>query len=147
MERSARTEWSSARTGRPRSRLAGHGRPTPTGGPPLSRIGGAPPGRAIRPPTKRKGSNMSSTPPETANIETATLGGGCFWCLEAVFKDLKGVSWVMSGYAGGHLANPSYKAVCGGRTGHAEVVQVKFDANQLSYADLLRVFFSIHDPT
>jgi peptide-methionine (S)-S-oxide reductase len=79
--------------------------------------------------------------------ETATLGGGCFWCLEAVFKDLRGVSWVMSGYAGGHVANPSYKAVCGGRTGHAEVVQVKFDPSQLSYADLLRVFFAIHDPT
>jgi peptide-methionine (S)-S-oxide reductase len=83
----------------------------------------------------------------SATQETATLGGGCFWCLEAVFKDLRGVSWVMSGYAGGHLANPSYQAVCGGRTGHAEVVQVKFDPSQLSYADLLRVFFSIHDPT
>jgi peptide-methionine (S)-S-oxide reductase len=75
------------------------------------------------------------------------LGGGCFWCLEAVFKDLRGVSWVMSGYAGGHVPNPSYTAVCGGRTGHAEVVQVKFDPSQLSYADLLRVFFTIHDPT
>jgi peptide-methionine (S)-S-oxide reductase len=83
----------------------------------------------------------------SATQETATLGGGCFWCLEAVFKDLRGVSWVMSGYAGGHVANPTYKAVCGGRTGHAEVVQVKFDPSQLSYADLLRVFFAIHDPT
>src|ERR1700691_5162608 len=82
----------------------------------------------------------------SATQETATLGGGCFWCLEAVFKDLRGVSSVMSGYAGGHVANPSYKAVCTGRTGHAEVVQVKFDPSQLSYADLLRVFFSIHDP-
>ena len=79
--------------------------------------------------------------------ETATLGGGCFWCLEAVFKDLKGVSWVMSGYAAGQVLNPTYEQVCGGRTGHAEVVQVKFDPSQLSYADLLRVFFSIHDPT
>jgi peptide-methionine (S)-S-oxide reductase len=79
--------------------------------------------------------------------ETATLGGGCFWCLEAVFKDLRGVNWVMSGYAGGQTPNPSYKAVCGGQTGHAEVVQVKFDPEQLSYADLLRVFFAIHDPT
>ncbi|MDR3538683.1 MAG: peptide-methionine (S)-S-oxide reductase MsrA [Acetobacteraceae bacterium] len=79
--------------------------------------------------------------------ETATLGGGCFWCLEAVFKDLRGVTWVMSGYAGGHVANPTYKAVCDGQTGHAEVVQVKFDPEQLSYADLLRVFFAIHDPT
>jgi peptide-methionine (S)-S-oxide reductase len=83
----------------------------------------------------------------SATQETATLGGGCFWCLEAVFKDLRGVSWVRSGYAGGHVANPTYKAVCGGRTGHAEVVQVKFDPSQLSYADLLRVFFAIHDPT
>ena len=79
--------------------------------------------------------------------ETATLGGGCFWCLEAVFKDLRGVAWVMSGYAGGHVANPSYNVVCSGRTGHAEVVQVKFDPAELDYADLLRVFFSIHDPT
>jgi peptide-methionine (S)-S-oxide reductase len=80
-------------------------------------------------------------------METATLGGGCFWCLEAVFKDLKGVTWVMSGYAAGHVDNPSYKQVCSGRTGHAEVVQVKFDPAELSYADLLRVFFTIHDPT
>jgi peptide-methionine (S)-S-oxide reductase len=79
--------------------------------------------------------------------ETATLGGGCFWCLEAVFKDLQGVNWVMSGYAGGHVANPDYYRVCSGQTGHAEVVQVKFDNQQLSYADLLRVFFAIHDPT
>jgi peptide-methionine (S)-S-oxide reductase len=79
--------------------------------------------------------------------EIATLGGGCFWCLEAVFKDLRGVNWVMSGYSGGQNANPSYKEVCSGRTGHAEVVQVKFDPDQLSYADLLRVFFAIHDPT
>jgi peptide-methionine (S)-S-oxide reductase len=83
----------------------------------------------------------------SATQETATLGGGCFWCLEAVFKDLRGVNSVMSGYAGGHVPNPTYKAVCGGRTGHAEVVQVNFDPGQLSYADLLRVFFTIHDPT
>ena len=79
--------------------------------------------------------------------EIATLGGGCFWCLEAVFKDLRGVSSVMSGYAGGRVERPSYKQVCTGTTGHAEVVQVKFDPDQLSYADLLRVFFAIHDPT
>jgi peptide-methionine (S)-S-oxide reductase len=79
--------------------------------------------------------------------ELATLGGGCFWCLEAVFKDLRGVKRVKSGYAGGHVANPTYKQVCGGRTGHAEVVQVAFDPAELSYADLLRVFFAIHDPT
>lgn len=79
--------------------------------------------------------------------EIATLGGGCFWCLEAVYKDLRGVRGVMSGYAGGHVANPSYKQVCAGATGHAEVVQVTFDSDEVSYADLLRVFFTIHDPT
>jgi peptide-methionine (S)-S-oxide reductase len=79
--------------------------------------------------------------------EIATLGGGCFWCLEAVFKELRGVASVTSGYAGGHLPNPSYKQVCTGTTGHAEVVQVRFDPAQLTYADLLRVFFTTHDPT
>lgn len=79
--------------------------------------------------------------------EIATLGGGCFWCLEAVYKDLRGVRSVMSGYAGGHVANPSYRAVCTGSTGHAEVVQIRFDPAEVSYADLLRVFFTIHDPT
>ncbi|MBV9655164.1 MAG: peptide-methionine (S)-S-oxide reductase MsrA [Acetobacteraceae bacterium] len=82
-----------------------------------------------------------------AGEEVAVLGGGCFWCLEAVFKELRGVRRVMSGYAGGHVADPSYKQVCGGRTGHAEVVQVTFRPDELSYADLLRVFFTIHDPT
>jgi peptide-methionine (S)-S-oxide reductase len=81
------------------------------------------------------------------NQELATLGGGCFWCLEAVFKDLRGVQSVTSGYAGGHVANPSYKQVCTGTTGHAEVVQIAFDPAQVSYADLLRIFFTIHDPT
>lgn len=79
--------------------------------------------------------------------ETAILGGGCFWCLEAVYKDLRGVVSVMSGYAGGHAVNPTYEQVCGKKTGHAEVVRVEFDPAQLSYADLLRVFFTIHDPT
>ena len=88
-----------------------------------------------------------ATATETATNETATLGGGCFWCLEAVFKELRGVTSVMSGYAGGHVPNPSYKAVCTGQTGHAEVVQVEFNPAELSYADLLRVFFTIHDPT
>ncbi len=79
--------------------------------------------------------------------ETATLAGGCFWCLEAVFDDLQGVTDVVSGYMGGAAPNPSYEAVCGGRTGHAEVVQVKFDPEVLSFRDLLEVFFVIHDPT
>ena len=79
--------------------------------------------------------------------ETATLGGGCFWCLEAVYKDLKGVERVVSGYAGGQDENPTYEKVCGGRTGHAEVVQVTYDQAVISYRDLLDVFFTIHDPT
>lgn len=78
---------------------------------------------------------------------TAILGGGCFWCLDAVFRDLKGVTNVESGYAGGAHANPSYEAVCGGRTGHAEVVRVTFDPAELAFRDLLTVFFTIHDPT
>ena len=81
------------------------------------------------------------------NLHTATLAGGCFWCLEAVFDDIKGVHSVESGYAGGHVENPSYRAVCTGNTGHAEVVQVHFDPNIVSYRDLLNVFFAIHDPT
>jgi len=79
--------------------------------------------------------------------ELATLGGGCFWCLEAVFEQLKGVHAVVSGYAGGTVAHPTYEQVCGGRTGHAEVVQVSFDPEVVSYRDLLDVFFTIHDPT
>jgi peptide-methionine (S)-S-oxide reductase len=79
--------------------------------------------------------------------EIATLGGGCFWCLEAVFQGLRGVHKVTSGYAGGHTATPNYRDVCEGQTGHAEVVQVTFDPAELSYADLLRIFFVIHDPT
>jgi peptide-methionine (S)-S-oxide reductase len=81
------------------------------------------------------------------NIEVATLAGGCFWCLEAVFDELKGVESVESGYSGGHAANPTYAQVCDGYTGHAEAVQITFDPLVLSYHDLLTVFFSIHDPT
>jgi peptide-methionine (S)-S-oxide reductase len=77
----------------------------------------------------------------------ATLGGGCFWCLEAVYLGLRGVTRVVSGYAGGHSANPTYEQVCAKRTGHAEVVQVTFNPADVSYEDLLRVFFTIHDPT
>jgi peptide-methionine (S)-S-oxide reductase len=79
--------------------------------------------------------------------EIATLGGGCFWCLEAVYDDLQGVVSVESGYMGGLVENPTYEAVCTGRTGHAEVVQVTFDPAVVSYGDLLRIFFTIHDPT
>ena len=83
----------------------------------------------------------------TATREKATLGGGCFWCLEAIFADLKGVESVVSGYAGGAMAKPTYEQVCSGRTGHAEVVQVTFDPAVISFKDLLEVFFVIHDPT
>ena len=81
------------------------------------------------------------------NLQTATLAGGCFWCLEAVYDEIKGVQGVESGYAGGHTVNPTYRQVCNGDTGHAEVIQVHFDPNVVSYRDLLNVFFAIHDPT
>ncbi len=80
-------------------------------------------------------------------MERITLGGGCFWCVEATLKNLKGVERVVSGYAGGHVADPTYEAVCSGRTGHAEVVQVTFDPKVLPLGALLEVFFTIHDPT
>ncbi len=84
---------------------------------------------------------------ENANLQIADLGGGCFWCLEAVFDELDGVHEVLSGYEGGQVQNPSYKQVCSGRTGHAEIVRVTFDADVVSFDDILRVFFTIHDPT
>lgn len=79
--------------------------------------------------------------------ETATLGGGCFWCLEAVYQELKGVRHVQSGYTGGHVPNPTYEQVCDGNTGHAEVVQVTFDPEIVTYREILEIFFTIHDPT
>ncbi len=90
---------------------------------------------------------MSPPNNPSSTIETATLGGGCFWCLEAVFELIKGVHKVESGYAGGQVENPSYQQVCGGHTGHAEVVQITFDNSVISYRDILTVFFSTHDPT
>lgn len=83
----------------------------------------------------------------TNRQEVATLGGGCFWCLEAVYQELDGVSKIVSGYAGGHVANPTYEEVCGKHTGHAEVVQLTFDPDKVTYRDILEVFFTIHDPT
>ncbi|MCU4752201.1 peptide-methionine (S)-S-oxide reductase MsrA [Halobacteria archaeon AArc-curdl1] len=80
-------------------------------------------------------------------MEQATLGGGCFWCIEAAFKELEGIEGATSGYAGGHVENPSYEAVCRGETGHAEVVQLEYDPDVISYGDILEVFFTIHDPT
>jgi peptide-methionine (S)-S-oxide reductase len=81
------------------------------------------------------------------NQEVATLGGGCFWCLEAVYKELRGVEKSVSGYAGGHVKNPTYHQVCTGGTGHAEVVQVTFNPQEVSFKEILQVFFTIHDPT
>ena len=80
-------------------------------------------------------------------MEAATLGGGCFWCVEAVYQRISGVRRVMSGYAGGKQRDPTYESVCSGRSGHAEVVQIEFDENTLSYADVLAVFWKAHDPT
>ena len=82
-----------------------------------------------------------------ASSEIATLAGGCFWCLEAVYDELKGVESVESGYMGGTTANPTYEQVCSGRTGHAEVVQIRFDPSAVSFREILKVFFVIHDPT
>lgn len=81
------------------------------------------------------------------SAQRATLGGGCFWCLEPVFASLRGVISVLPGYAGGHVPHPSYEEVCTGTTGHAETVQITFDAAQISYRNLLQIFFAVHDPT
>ncbi|MGE5322870.1 MAG: peptide-methionine (S)-S-oxide reductase MsrA [Actinomycetota bacterium] len=81
------------------------------------------------------------------NMQTAVLGGGCFWCLEAVFDNLQGVQSVESGYMGGHVDKPTYRQVCGGDTGHVEVIRISFDADEISFPELLDVFFTIHDPT
>jgi peptide-methionine (S)-S-oxide reductase len=90
---------------------------------------------------------MATPNQPTSERETATLAGGCFWCLEAVYDDLKGVESVVSGYMGGKIPDPSYEDVCNGRTGHAEVVQITFDPRTVSFRELLEVFFVIHDPT
>jgi len=82
-----------------------------------------------------------------ASTEVATLAGGCFWCLEAVFSEVEGIQSVMPGYAGGTTVNPTYEQVCGGRTGHAESVQVTYDPAVISYREVLEIFFSVHDPT
>ena len=84
---------------------------------------------------------------ENRQLATATFGGGCFWCTEAVFQNLRGVQQVKSGYAGGHVENPTYEQVCTARTGHAEVIQITYDPAAISYRDLLEVFFTTHDPT
>ena len=90
---------------------------------------------------------MDQANKQDTNKELATLGGGCFWCLEPIFKDLIGIEQVVVGYSGGTLPNPSYRQVCMGTTGHAEVVQITFDPKSISFKEILEVFFSIHDPT
>ncbi len=99
------------------------------------------------PTTKKITASQDQNIKTMEGLEVATLGAGCFWCVEAIFQDLKGVKKVESGYAGGHVENPSYKAVCSGSTGHAEVVQVTFDPKVISFADILEVFWHTHDPT
>src|SRR5450759_2986873 len=89
--------------------------------------------------------NQTATPPPGKQV--ATLGGGCFWCIEAVFDELKGVESVESGYSGGTVANPSYQLVCTGTTGHAEAARITFDPNVISFKQILQVFFTVHDPT
>lgn len=91
--------------------------------------------------------STGTTPEKPSTIEIATLGGGCFWCLEAVFEQLRGIHKVESGYSGGQPADPSYEQVCSGRTGHAEVVQVTYDPQEIIYPEILDVFFATHDPT
>lgn len=90
---------------------------------------------------KQDGSQMNMSK------EVATFGGGCFWCIEAIFNELRGVEKVESGYSGGNVANPTYEEVCTGTTGHAEVIQITFDPKVISYRELLQVFFTLHDPT
>ncbi len=92
-------------------------------------------------------SEPSPVPAAEPTLERATLGGGCFWCMEAVFLELRGVRSVTSGYAGGTTPHPTYEMVCSGTTGHAEVVQIEFDPREIGYADLLRIFLTVHDPT
>ena len=96
---------------------------------------------------EKKAMPESVTPAAGPHLERITMGGGCFWCMEAVFQRLIGVKKVVSGYAGGSVANPSYEQVCTGNTGHAEVVQIDFDAKELPLSKLLEVFFAAHDPT
>ncbi len=90
--------------------------------------------------------SISITFMSESNLQKATLGGGCFWCLEAVYQQVRGVVHVESGYTGGQTLNPDYDSVCTGKTGHAEVVQIEFDANVLTYQTILEIFFAIHDP-
>lgn len=99
------------------------------------------------PSIEKRNSTENKEAMGSGKMEVATLGAGCFWCVEAAFMQLNGVESAKSGYSGGHIKNPSYKEVCNGNTGHAEVVQVKFDPAIISFAEILEVFFTVHDPT
>lgn len=90
---------------------------------------------------------MNNGHPDSGRTEAATLGGGCFWCIEAIYNDIRGVKSAISGYAGGRVKNPTYEQVCSHMTGHAEVVQITYDPDMISYRDILEIFFSVHDPT
>lgn len=98
-------------------------------------------------PPATKSPSDTAQPVENRKLETATFAGGCFWCTEAVFQEIKGVSTVVSGYMGGSTENPTYKQICTGKTGHAEVIQIKFDPAQIDFAKLLEIHFKTHDPT
>lgn len=102
---------------------------------------------AQKPKQEKSGSTNMSSEKSTAKTETATFGTGCFWCTEAIFKELEGVLSVTSGYSGGSVANPTYKEVCTGETGHAECVQIVYDPSKISFDELLEVFWQVHDPT
>ena len=97
--------------------------------------------------TKTKVNSKNPAMSENAKLDTITLAGGCFWCVEAIYQRLNGVISVTSGYAGGHVKNPAYREVCNGTTGHAEAVQIVYDANVVSLAEIFKVFFKVHDPT
>lgn len=91
--------------------------------------------------------SVSTLPATQAHYAQATLGGGCFWCIESAFKQVEGIVDAQSGYAGGHIANPSYQQICSGNSGHAEVVRLTYDPAQISFAEILQIFFALHDPT
>ncbi len=103
--------------------------------------------QAQNPGTKKINSTKQKEAAMNSNLEVATLGGGCYWCLEAVFQRLEGVEKVESGFSGGQVKNPSYKEVCTGTTGHAEVIHITFDPKKVAFAEILKVFFTMHDPT
>lgn len=105
------------------------------------------PGNGNQKKSEELNNNQKSKVMETKNLDTATFGGGCFWCVEAVYQQLEGVVSVASGYTGGQRANPTYEQVCSGATGHAEVIQIVYDTTKISFDELLQVFWTVHDPT